>query len=121
MKVKSYKDLTVWQLGMEIVEAIYTMTRQFPKDEIYGLTSQMRRAGVRIPSNIAEGFARMHTKEYIQFCAVSLGSCAELETQNIIAHRSGYNSEEDFRALEDKLDRESKMLAKLIQSLEMRL
>jgi four helix bundle protein len=80
VKIKDYKDLKVWQLGIEIVDKIYLVTESFPKDEQYGLISQMRRAAVSIPSNIAEGFVRNYTKEYKQFLYVSLGSCAELET-----------------------------------------
>jgi four helix bundle protein len=72
------------------------MTSKFPKEERYGLTTQMQRAAVSIASNIAEGFARQHTKEYQQFCYIALGSCAELETQLIIAQRRNYVSSEDF-------------------------
>jgi four helix bundle protein len=85
MKIKSYKELDVWKKGIEIVDMVYTMTGTFPKEERYGLTTQMQRAAVSIASNIAEGFARQHTKEYQQFCYIALGSCAELETQLIIA------------------------------------
>lgn len=80
MKVKDYKDLKVWQNGIEIVDKVYTATEHFPNSELYGLSSQMRKAAVSIPSNIAEGFVRQYTKEYTQFLFISLGSCAELET-----------------------------------------
>ncbi|MBM3149956.1 MAG: four helix bundle protein, partial [Chloroflexi bacterium] len=73
--MQDYKDLKVWQMGIEIVDKIYSITDNFPKAELYALTSQMRRAAVSIPSNIAEGFARRHTKEYKQFLSISLGSC----------------------------------------------
>jgi len=92
MKVKDYKDLKVWQKGIDIVDKIYSVTDGFPKDELYGLVGQMRRAAVSIPSNIAEGFVRHHTKEYKQLLYVSLGSCAELDTQLII-EKELYNKE----------------------------
>jgi len=78
MPAKDYKDLTVWQKGIEIVDKIYLITDKFPRYEIYGLTSQMRSAAVSIPSNVAEGFARRHAKEYKHFLYVALGSCAEV-------------------------------------------
>ena len=117
MKIKSYKELDVWKKGIEIVDVVYKMTGKFPKEERYGLTTQMQRAAVSIASNIAEGFARQHTKEYQQFCYIVLGSCAELETQLIIAQRRNYVSSEDFSELEDYLDHESRMLMNLIKSL----
>lgn len=88
--VRTHKDLDVWKLGIELVEKIYKATTVFPKEEIYGLTSQMRRAAVSIPSNIAEGAARNSEKEFIQFLYISLGSLSELETQIIIANKIGY-------------------------------
>ena len=87
MKIKSYKDLNIWKRRIGVVEDIYKITKNFSKEEIYGLTSQLRRSAVSIPSNIAEGFARFHNKEYKQFLFISLGSCAELSTQIIIALR----------------------------------
>ena len=90
MKVKDYKELKVWQKGIEIVDKIYSITDKFPKEELYGIVSQMRRAAISIPSNIAEGFVRHHTNEYKQFLYISLGSCAELDTQLIISNRRNY-------------------------------
>ena len=90
MKVKDYKDLKVWQKGIEIVDMVYELTAKFPREELYGLTIQMRKASVSIPSNISEGFVRGHSKEYRHFLEISLGSCAELDTQSIIAHRRRY-------------------------------
>ena len=83
----SYKDLIVWQKSKELAVLIYRVTDKFPKSELYGLVSQMRRAAVAIPSNIAEGAGRQHTKEFIQFLAIAEGSATELETQLIIAER----------------------------------
>jgi four helix bundle protein len=85
MKIKSYKDLNIWKRSIRLVEEIYKITKNFPKEEIYGLTSQLRRSAVSIPSNTAEGFTRFHNKEYRQFLYISLGSCAELTTQVIIS------------------------------------
>ena len=79
-KIKNFQDLRIWQIGIEVVKDIYVLTKKFPKEELYGLTSQMRRSAVSIPSNIAEGFRRYHNKEYKQFLYIVLGSCAELET-----------------------------------------
>jgi len=93
MKVKDYKELEVWKKGIELVDCVYKITASFPNNERFGLVVQMQRSAVSIPSNIAEGFARQYTKEYIQFIYIALGSCAELETQSIIAHRRGYISE----------------------------
>ncbi len=117
MKVQSYKDLEVWKLGIEMVDAVYEITSGFPKEERYGLTSQMQRASVSIPSNIAEGFARHYRKEYMQFCYMALGSCAELETQLIISQRRALVSNDDFNKISEQIDHESRMLMNLIKKL----
>jgi four helix bundle protein len=117
MKVQSYKELNVWQKGIELVDKVYQLTDRFPKAELYGLVTQLRRAAVSVPSNIAEGFARQYTKEYLQFLYISLGSCAELETQLIIAQRRGYISEQELKEMEGILDHECRMLANLLKSL----
>ena len=88
--VKSYRDLEVWQLGLDLVETVYRCTAEFPKSEIFGLTAQMRRAAVSIPSNIAEGQARSSSKEFLHFLSIALGSLAELATQLELANRLGY-------------------------------
>jgi four helix bundle protein len=88
--VKSFRDLDVWRLGLDLAEAVYQCTSSFPKHELFGLTAQMRRAAVSIPSNIAEGRARSSTKELLQFLAIARGSLAELETQFELALRLGY-------------------------------
>ena len=117
MKVKDYKDLKVWKKGIEIVDKIYTLTAKFPKEELYGLTIQMRKASVSIPSNISEGFARGHTNEYRQFLRISLGSCAELDTQSIIANRRKYITKQELDDLSENLNHESRMLVNLIKTL----
>ena len=91
--VKTHKDLDIWKRGIEFVEEIYKATTDFPKDETYGLISQIRRAGISYPSNIAEGAARFSTKEFIHFLYISLASLSEIETQLIIAEKLGYLKE----------------------------
>jgi len=117
MKVKSYKELNVWKKGIEIVERVYKITEDFPQKEQYGLTSQMQRSAISIPSNISEGFARGHTAEYKQFLRIALGSCAELDTQLIIAHRRNYATQTEVLNLQEDLDHESRMIMNLIKSL----
>ncbi len=89
-RVNSFRDLRVWRAGMELVELVYQLTRSFPPQEAYGLTGQMRRAAVSIPSNIAEGHAREHTEEYLYHLSVAQASRAELQTQLEIAGRLRY-------------------------------
>ena len=118
MKIKSYKELDVWKKGIEIVAFVYDLTIRFPKSETYGLAAHMRKTAVSIPSNIAEGYARRHAKEYRQFCYISLGSCAELETQSAVAKLQKYYTVEESSRLEGMLDHESRMLMNLIKSME---
>jgi four helix bundle protein len=117
MPINSYKQLEVWKKGIEIVEAIYKVSKSFPNEEKYGLASQMQRAAVSIPSNIAEGHSRGHRREYQRFCQIALGACAELETQLTIASRLSYLSKGDLAGLEECLNHESRMLVKLINKL----
>ncbi len=117
--ITSYRDLFVWQKSMELVKEIYRATKLFPKDETYGLSSQMRRAAVSIPSNIAEGQQRKNTKEFCQFLRISYGSAAELETQ-VLLSKDIYPTI-DFLKTESLLQEIRKMLNKLIQKLENKL
>ncbi len=117
MKVKSYKELNVWKKGIEIVERVYEITENFPQKERYTLSSQMQRAAISIPSNIAEGFVRGHTAEYKQFLRIALGSCAELDTQLTIAQKRNYATKQETVALQEDLDHESRMIMNLIKSL----
>lgn len=117
MGAKSFRDLHVWQKAFELVLAIYRLTEPFPRTEIYGLTQQMRRAAISIPSNIAEGFKRYHSKEYRQFLHIALGSCAELETQLNISKELGYAPEGDYANIADIINHISKMLTNLIKRL----
>ena len=89
-EIRNHKDLEVWKKSMDLVSNIYKITESFPNKELYGLTNQIRRAAVSIPSNIAEGAARNSKKEFIQFLYIALGSLSELETQIIIANRLEY-------------------------------
>lgn len=102
---------------MEVINEIYKLSKTFPKEEIYGLASQMRRAAVSIASNIAEGFNRYHNKEYRQFLYISLGSCAEVETQIEVSLLLGYITQDVRDKIIEKLDHESRMLRNLIKRL----
>ena len=88
--MKDHKDLDVWNKSMDLVENIYTCTKTFPKEEVYGLSSQIKRAAVSVPSNIAEGAGRKGNKEFIQFLYISMGSLSEVETQILLAKRLGF-------------------------------
>ena len=115
--LNSYRELKVWQRGIELVAEIYHLTSLFPKAELYGLTSQMRRSAVSIPSNIAEGYARKHKLEYIQFLRVSFGSGAELETQLEIVKVLKLVSEKELYKSTGLLDEIMRMLNKMIENL----
>lgn len=109
-----YKKLTVWQKSVELVVSIYTLTRQFPREEMYGLTSQMRRAAVSIPSNIAEGSRRRGFKDTRHFLTIAFGSGAELETQIEIAKQLSYGNSKDFIDVDGLLEEVMKMLNVMI-------
>jgi four helix bundle protein len=93
MAVKTYRDLVVWRKAVDLVEQVYRSTSEFPRQELYALTTQMRRAAISIPSNIAEGQGRQTTKDFLHFLAIARGSSRELETQCIIAQRLGYTNQ----------------------------
>lgn len=113
MKVKSYKDLKIWKRSIALVKDIYEATTLFPKEEIYGLTSQIKRSAISIPSNIAEGFTRFYDKEYRYFLYVALGSCAELETQLVIASHLKYIDNDT----KDKLSNDLEVICKMTMNL----
>ena len=121
MKAMSYRDLDVWRRSMSLVKNIYAITASFPREEIYGLTSQIRRAAVSIPSNIAEGHAKRSTKEFHRFCNISLGSIAELETQLEIAESLNFANSSTIQPLLVELSELGKMLNALLNGLEKRL
>lgn len=115
-KIKSFRDLIMWQKAIDLAVLIYEMTRTFPKEERYGLISQLRRASVSVSSNIAEGFKRGSRKEKAQFYAVALGSIAEVESQLEIAKRIGYIDNENHKMSLDYISEVAKMLEGLVKS-----
>jgi len=117
-KVESFKDLIVWQKGIELVNDIYKVTKHFPKEELYCITSQIRRAAISIPSNIAEGWGRGTTKNYIQFLEISRGSLYELNTLIIISNNLTHLSKDDSSEIENKIFEIGRMLNSLITKLE---
>lgn len=119
IKIKSYRDLLVWQKGMDLVTEVYRITRRLPSHEAFGLAAQMQRAAVSIPSNIAEGFGRQHRREYLQHLAFANGSLKEVETQALIAVRLGYLKEEDIQELMQMADELGRMLNGLMRKLRM--
>ena len=116
--VKSYRELLVWQKAMETAQAVYQTTRGFPKEETYGLTSQMRRAAVSVPSNIAEGQGRMTRGEFIQFLGQARGSLMELETQVLLAQQLGFLTPQAAETLLSLTAETGRLLNGLISSLK---
>lgn len=115
--IKDYKDLIVWQKAMDLVVEVYMLVKLLPKEEVYALSSQIRRAAISIPSNIAEGQARNSTKEFIQFLAIAKGSKAELETQLLICVKTGCLTDSQIAVAMSTLAEIGKMINKLQQSL----
>ena len=113
--MKTHKDLDVWKKSVSLVTSIYEVTKAFPKDEMYGITNQIRRSAVSIPSNIAEGSARQGDKEFAHFLYISLGSLSELETQLIIANNLKYLTITDYELTIEQLEEIRKMLLGLIK------
>lgn len=112
-KIKSFTDLNAWKTGHGLVLLIYKITKEFPKEEIFGVTNQLRRAAVSITSNIAEGFSRISYKEKLQFYSMSLGSLTELQNQILIAKDVNYLNKEKF----DDVAKQTVNLSKLINGL----
>ena len=117
MKIKSYRDLNIWKRSIDLVEKIYSTSNMLPKEEMYGLAIQLKRSAVSIPSNIAEGFARQHNKEYIRFLYIALGSCAELLTQLTIMVRLKYLDNVKADILSEEIDEISRMIMSLIKKI----
>ena len=109
-KIKNFKDLKIWQKGMELAKEVYLITDVFPSKETYGIVSQMRRAVVSIPSNIAEGFMRRHNKEYKQFLYIALGSLAELETQIILSEQLDFLKNKQSENIQSNINELIKMI-----------
>lgn len=117
MPIKSYKDLSVWQSGVQLVTEVYRVTAGFPKSESFGLSNQIQRSAVSIPSNIAEGHARASDKEFNHFLSIALGSLAELETQLVIAENLDYAASEAIQVLLqacDVIGKQIRMLRKAV-------
>ena len=119
--MKNYRELDVWKTSMELAEAIHSVSKNFPKDEMFGLQSQIRRAEYSVPSNIAEGFGRSHTKEFIQFLNTANGSLCETETQLTLAVKFNYISREEALEIWTFTQRIGMMLTKLKKALKKRL
>jgi len=117
-QIRDYRDLIVWKEAMDIAEQVYSLTRSFPREEAFGLTSQMRRSAVSIPSNIAEGFGRAQRRSFVQFLRIAQGSLKELETQALVAARVGLISAEQTASLMDQTGRLGKRLVQFVRSLE---
>ena len=117
-RIRSYRDLQVWQLGMDLAEACYLLTKRFPKDELFGMTSQIRRAASSVPANIAEGYGRDSKGEYVQFLRVGQGSLKELETHLTLSRRVGLMPESDTKNVLEECDHLGRMLHRLIRSLQ---
>ncbi len=110
----TYRDLLAWQKGIKLAKAVYQLTANYPSDERFGLTNQMRRCSISIPSNIAEGFGRGSDKELVQFLYISLGSSNELDTQLVISYELSFITEDKFKEIEKLNSEVSKMLQSLI-------
>lgn len=121
MTVTSYRDLIVWKEGMRLTISIYHLTDGFPEHERFGLVSQLRRAAVSIPSNVAEGHAKVSTRDFMRHVSIAMGSLAEIETQLYLARELDYASPEAVKELHLDTDRLGKQLRNLVKSLRSRL
>ena len=121
MGIQSYRELEVWQLGMALAEECYRVTKDFPKEELFGITSQIRRAAASIPANIAEGQGREHTKEFLRHLSVARGSLLELETHVMLSQRIGLLDQAKATPILTQTERISRMLSGLRKALEKRL
>ena len=120
-KIKTYKDLIVWQRSIQLVTTVYSLTKTFPSDERFGLVSQLNRAVISIPSNIAEGWGRELSKNYLQFLRISRGSLMEVETMILISKKLGYINEENFKELNKEIEEVGKILQGLIKSVQQKI
>jgi four helix bundle protein len=116
--MRPHEKLDVWRVAMDFVVTIYKATESFPKEEKFGLTSQVRRAAISVPANIAEGAARRSPKEFVHFISNAQGSASELETELLIAHRLGYLREGTYLEMRDTLDKIGRMLIGLTRHLD---
>jgi len=121
MAVQHFRELKVWQAAMDLAAECYRVTKTYPKDELFGMTSQIRRAAASVPANIAEGQGRHHTKEFLQFLSTARGSLMELETHLELSQRVGLLPQEELDNLLNLADQISRMLSGLRQALEAKL
>jgi len=120
-KINSYKDLIVWQKSIALVTEIYKLTKTFPAEEKFGIVNQLNRAVVSIPANIAEGWGRESSKNYLQFLRISRGSLMETETLLVISKNLNYIDDENFRMISEKLDETGKILQGLIKRVQQKI
>ena len=116
--IHDFKDLIIWQKGINIAEKCYFLTKHFPQDELYGMVQQIRRSAASIPANIAEGYGRRSTREYLRFLNIAQGSINELETHLILSRRVGLCEETGIEMIISLLTEESRMIISLIKKLE---
>ena len=116
MGIKTFRDLLIWQKGMQLVKEVYKLTRTFPKSEDFNLSSQMKRASVSIPSNIAEGFGRSTKKDFQRFLYIALGSIFELQTQIIISYEQDYINQQQYDSINELTREVEKMLCSFMDS-----
>jgi four helix bundle protein len=116
-EIKDFKDLIIWQKGMDIAEKCYYLTKYFPKEELYGMVQQIRRASVSIPANIAEGYGRTSPGDYARFLNISQGSINELQTHLILCQRVGLCEEADIKSIISLLLEETRMISSLLKKL----
>jgi len=121
VKINSYRNLIVWQKSVALVTDIYTLTKSFPQEEKFGIVSQLNRASVSIPSNIAEGWGRESSKNYLQFLRISRGSLMETETLLEISKNLNYIKESEFKVISDNIEEVSKILQGLIKSIQQKI
>jgi four helix bundle protein len=121
MDGKNFRGLKVWQLGMQLAEEVYRLSQQFPKHEVYGLCSQIQRAAVSIPANIAEGHAIGSTKDFARFLGIAQGSLAELETHLLLAERMKYGNPIEIGSILSRCGEEARMLRALRKSVRSRI
>jgi len=116
MGIKTFRDLLIWQKGMQLVKEVYKLTRTFPKSEDFNLSSQMKRASVSIPSNIAEGFGRSTKKDFQRFLYIALGSIFELQTQIIISYEQDYINQQQYDSINELTREVERMLCSFMDS-----
>jgi len=119
-KIKTYRDLIIWQKSLALVTEIYKITKLFPKDETYGLTAQMRRCAVSIPSNIAEGYGRNSSSDYVRFLRIAMGSLYELQTQLEISLDLKYLKTDDFKKFYESSREVERMISSMIRKISLR-